>query len=317
MRDWLRSYVLGADFSDEQETALGVNPAHVLHRAFHDGKLNHGDSTLLRKLVKADLLPAVSHLLEGFVPYRKYIAALRSLEEKYDSDSQSDVARHAFHELRFGTNYADESIQGEVNELVDMIKTEVAEGRKRCLPRLIDLDIGMRGVMSAFGQLRVRAGNPEWGEFSTRFTEALNRMYDGGWFNLNGGTVQRKLLLHIAEDHNQIIVNYRLGDYGRGDVDRALGSYIMLFVTAYGQSWPESWGFEEWLAVREECLETLQGTLIRGFKKQVRPELREEMPDGGRKLTEAVNAKAVRLAAKQIARIERELNRVETEGPNR
>ena len=51
--------------------------------------------------------------------------------------------------------------------------------------------------------------------------------------------------------------------------------------------------------------------IVRGFKKQVRPKLRPEFPDGGKPLTDAVSHEAEQLAGKQIRRFERELDKIE------
>ena len=310
IRDWFRSYILGDDFSDEQKVALGIDPSHRLHGSLHDRRLNHHDSEELRRLIGEDLLPGLSYLLENFRPYRSYVSELRALEKKYDSDARSDLARHAFYELRFGTNYADESIKELVKDVFREITVDVATSRKKCLKRLIDLDIGMRGVVSAFSQLRSRAENPDWMCFARLFTRALNMLYDDRWLDVDKRTKKRKLLLHIAVDHTDEIVNFRLGDYRSGDVDRGLGTYLMLLVMEYGRPWPDSWNFDDWVRVREDCLDTLRGTILRGFRRQVRPELRDRFPNGGRELTAAVNARADTLAGKQVEMIESELTTI-------
>ena len=313
IRDWFRSYILGDDFSDEQEVALGLDPTSRLHQAFHDRRLNHSDARELRELIKEDLLPGLCYLLENFRPYRSYVSDLRDLENKYDRDGGSDLARHAFYELRFGTNYADESIKELVKEKFQNIRDDVIASRRKRFKRLIDFDIGMRGVVSAFCQLRACAGYPDWTYFARLFTPALNKVYGDKWLDVDTRTKKRRLLLHIAVDHTDEIVNFRLGDHRRGEVDRGLGSYLMLLVLEYGTPWPEAWnGFEEWTRVHDDCIDRLRGTLLRGFRRQVRPELRDKFPNGGRELTAAVNAKAEKLAVRHVDMIERELAKIGT-----
>ena len=303
VRNWFHRYILGEDFSDEQETALDIVPTHPLHRAFHDGKLSHADSKELRQLVSKDLLPSLSHLLENFTPYRSYVLDLRALEQEYESAGQPDLARHAFYELRFGTNHADVSIKPDVTKTLDQIKQRIETSKNKYLYKPIDLDIGMRGVISAFGNLRRNVGNPNWMEYAESFTQALNRLFEAGWLDLTNRATRRSLR-HIVEDHNETIVNYRLED-----ADRALGAYLELLVVAYAQPRPTSWS-DEWL--REDCLDKLLGTLERGYKKELRPQLREKHPSGGTELTEAVREEAEKSAQKQIRQLTRKLDKIES-----
>lgn len=311
IRNWFRHYILGDDFGTEQETALGIDLARpLLHQAFHDRKLSHTASKEIRKLIRTNLLPAVAHLLEDFVPYRFYIADLRALEQEYERAGQSDLARHAFYELRFGTNHADASVKDDVKSILDEIKARIDASRKKHLLKPIDLDIGMRGVTAAFGCLRRWVQDPNWTNYSELFTRALNRMYEDGWLNLTKGAKRRKFLLHIAEDHNETIINYRLEDMRNVHGINALGAYVELLVAAHALPWPKSWG-DEWLALREDLLDTLNNTIVRGYKKQIRPQLREKFPSGGWELTNAVRLEAEILAGRQIRRLERELDRIE------
>ena len=302
--DWFENYVIGEDFTDDQETALGITPVHSLKGGFYHRKLNHTDSRSLRGLVREELLPAVSHLLENFTPYRSYVEALRELERKYEREEQSDLARHAFYELRFGSNLAPESIKPKVEEVLADIKSEIENLKKERLPTLISLDIGMRGIVCAFGNLRRCFGNPEWLAFAKWFTRALNRLYEDGRLDLPSSR-RRKFLLHVVEDHNESIVNYRLED-----AEYALGAYLQLLVAAYGQPVPEEWTVN-WPASKEDLLDRLWSRILRGYKKECRPRLRPEYPEGGKPLTDAVNREAEKLTGKQLRRFERELEKIE------
>lgn len=305
IHDWFEYYVLGEDFSDDQEIALGIDPTHPLHGVFHDRKLGHTDSSQLRDLIQEELLPAVSCLLEKFTPYRSYVQALRELEHEYESQEQSDLARHAFHELRFGTNPAPESLKPDVEKLLAGIKDRIEGLKGDWLYKPIDLDIGMRGVICAFGELRACFGNPGWIEYAEWFVRALNLVHENGWIDLGSRAKRRNFLRHIAVDHNETIVNYRLED-----ANAALGAYLQLMITAYGQPLPETWR-DEWPAMKDDLLDRLLSRILRGYKKQVRPQLRPEYPEGGKPLTNAVNLEATKLAGRQIRRLERELDKIE------
>ena len=306
IHDWFEYYVLGEDFSDEQETALGIDPTHPLHGVFHDGKLGHTDSSQLRELIQEDLLPAVSCLLEEFTPYRLYVQSLRELEHEYESQRQSDLARHAFDELRFGMNFALESNKPDVEGLLTGIKDRIERLKNEQLHSPLNFDIGMRGIVCAFGQLRYCFGNPGWIEYAEWFVHALNCVYENGWIDLRARAKRRNHLRHIAEDHNQTIVNYRLED-----AEKALGIYLQLLIAAYGRPLPETWRDEEWPALKEIRLDMLRSRILSGYRKEVRPQLRPDYPEGGRPLTDAVNREAGKLAGRQLRRLEKELSKIE------
>ena len=306
IHDWFEYYILGEDFSDEQEIALDINPSHSLHGIFYDRKLDHTDSNQLREMIQQDLLLAVSYLLENFTPYRSYVEVLRQLDHEYENQKQSDLALHAFYELRFGTNLASDSIKPEVEELLVGIKERIENLKDGLLHKPINLDVGMRGVVCAFGELRGCFGYPVWMEYAEWFVRALNLVYENGWIDLRPRAKRRSFLLHIVEDHNETIVNYRLGD-----ASEALGAYLQLLVTAYGQPLPKTWRVDEWPEWKESCLEMLRSRILRGYKKQIRSQLRPEYPEGGRPLTVAVNREAEKLAGRQIRKFERELDQIE------
>lgn len=310
LRDWLLHYILRCDFKNNNEvdefspptrTALGIVPPDPLHGAFTNGRLSHADSELLRERFRCSILPAIEHILQTFSPYACYVKGLRALERDYRDDAKSDLARHAFDDLRFGSNRSDDSIKGAVRQELDVILARIETLKEQHLTGPIGLDIGMRGVMAAFGSLRERFDNPDWLTYGKRFVVGLNRACDDGWLD-DGTRGGRERLLHIVGDHNDSIVNYRLSQ-----VPDALGAYLELLVAAYGGPWPKSWT-SDWGGQREALLETLENTVLRGYKKQIRPELKEDYPEGGKPLTEAVNKKARPMAAGRIRRLRRKLD---------
>ena len=306
--NWFEYYLLGEDFKDEQETALGCDAGHPLHRAFHRERLTHAESDVARQLAQERVLPAVWHLLENFGPYASYVQALRELERRYENEEQSDLARHAFHELRFGTNLAPDANREEVERLLDGIKVEIKELKGKFVGSPIDLDIGMRGVMCAFGALRWSFGNPDWIAYAAWFTDALNQLYGEGWLDLAPRARRRESLRHIVEDHNDTIVNYRLSD-----AENALGAYVQLLVLAYGGTTLEGCSVDMG-ALKEELREKLRSRVARGYRKQVRPQLKTQFPDGGSPLTEAVSRGAEELAEEQMAKLEAAMRRIEGRG---
>ena len=311
LRDWMRHYILRCEFKNHGEVnefsrqaqkALGIVPTDPLHGAFKSGQLDHANSDRLRRQFRTRILPAIEHILQTFRPFASYVKGLRELERKYRDEAKSDLASHAFDELRFGSNRADEPIKDAVRKELQSIRSRIEVLKEEHLTGPIGLDIGMRGVMAAFGTLRERFHNPDWSKYARRFATGLNRLFDAGW--LKEG---RRELLHIVVDHNDAIVNYRFSQ-----VPDALGAYLELLVAAYGGPWPRRWT-TDWEGHREALLETLENTVLRGYKKQIRPQLKDDFPEGGRPLTDAVNKEARKVAGRDIRKLRQALDRIKEE----
>lgn len=311
VRDWFKHYLLGDDFTKSQKAVMEVTPLSNLHTAFHTARLTHEQAESVRSWARGDILPALGHLLENFEPYCRYIAALRTLECQSLDPGISHIRRHAFDQLRFGSNRGEESIQGRVRAEVTGIISSIDAARKKHLDKLIAEDIGMRGIVCAFGHLRTGFyGPPTWVEYAGRFTDSLNRLRGEGWISLEPKAKNRKFLRHVAEDHVGEVANYRLGD-----AKNALGALVALLVAAYGIPWPTKWRFS-WDAAREAQLEKLAVPLRRGFRRQTKAELKEKYPDDGtltREVDKRANAhtqrrlRELRSAANEIV-AERNLN---------
>ena len=157
----------------------------------------------------------------------------------------------------------------------------------------------MRGVVFAFGSLAMAFSYPDWKKYSEWFTDSINRVYDAGLLETRDRTA-RGHLRHVAIDHNEQVVNYRLDDAAK-----ALGAYVEVLVGTYGQPMPKTW--KDWESIKELRLDTLRDTVIRGYKKEVRPLLRDDYPDGGKRLTEAVKKEAEKRAGRQMRRFEKML----------
>lgn len=314
LRDWFFHYILRGEirkqageryeFTTGARTALDIVPTDPLHAAFANGGLDHKSGDLLRHRFRSAVLPAVEHLLQNFTPYAQYVKGLRRLERDYRDRAKSDLARHAFGELRFGSNRAEESVKDAVNTERQRVEIAIEKLQEKHLTGVVRLDLGMRGVMAAFGNLRQRFDNPDWMEYAERFVIGLNLLYKDGWMGTDRRRTHRSDLRHISEDHDGGVVNYRLDQ-----VPDALGAYLELLVAAHGGRWEKSWT-RDWQGQREALFDTLEDTVRRGYRKEFRPELRVHYPMGGKELTDAVSRKAKPKAAGQIRRLRKELDRI-------
>ena len=298
--DWFEHYLLGRNFGPEQYNTLGIDPTHELHTAFHDKRLTHDATNSLRLCFGEDYLPAFAWLLEHFEPYAEYVRRLRKLE--LDCLSGDNIDRHAFEVLRFGTSAAIDATKDDVSDRLRELRAKIEQERDAVLLPPISQDIGMRGVMWAYSELANQFPDTEWLHYAKWFTDGLNAAYKGSWLQFSSKL--RRHLRHVAEDHNQTIINYRLGDAGQ-----ALGSHAAILVGAYGVPWPDK-KEEQWPEFFEEQLQVLQATLVRGYKKEVRPQLLEEYPIPGRERNEAVKKEAEKLAKRQIRAFRRAIEGV-------
>lgn len=304
INDWLYYYILGEDFSHEQEVALGIQPISSLHKAFYNKKLTPKDSKEVAKIFEQHLLPGIAYFLENFRPYKNYITWLRNKEYEYNLNS--DIARHAFYRLRFGNDRASDEIRSEVNDVYTDITEEITSEKHKNIPLLILRDIGMRGILCAFGELRNYYASSiedtaDWLEYSKWFTSIINEIYDSKWFT-EYDAKKWGFHLHITHDQADTVVNYRLHD-----ASNALGALICILVGKYGNIMYSIPNDDILNDIYNEYFDRLQSTLIRGYKKEVRPTLKEKFPEGGKPLNEAIAAEAQRRSSKHLKELEQYL----------
>lgn len=277
--DWFRLYVLGEDFSDEQQKALFVAPGDDLSLAFATRNLEHAVVGVARQRLRGQVLPALADLLQGFRPYARYASELRRLEREYGSSH--DLARHAFERLRFGYSHVKGASEEQIQQQVSILEAKVEECKKDCLAPLFLREVGMRGVVQAFGHLWSRYTLPPWSEYASWFVRGLNQVWDRGHF----GEDHRRtsLLRHVVLNHNENIVNYKLED-----ARKAFGRWVSLMVLSCAPP-PDRWA-PELDAVRDDLLEGLLATVRNGYKKELRPLLRGTVTAD--RLTAEVNRRA-------------------------
>ncbi len=274
VRDWLSWYILGEDGSPEQAEALGlVDLVPPLTTFGKNKKLSHDDAERLRKQFGATVLPGLQFCLEEFAPYKKYIKDCRELERK--AIDESDLAQHAFMQLRFGTSRASQDILGLVNAKFNDLVQKFDSLKGKTFDELIVRDVGMRAVMSAFGSGKRfydddQRRTTSWLEYSKWFTPLINQACEEGWFRsfMKLDDRRRSLLLHIAFDPSGQIINYKMEN-----VPAAFGALLKTVVFAAAKKNLKSETLDR---VWDDCSEQLKTPLRNGYRKQVRAELQED-----------------------------------------
>jgi hypothetical protein len=311
IRDWLQYYILGENWSAEQQELLGIEvtgDTKDLKIGFRDKSLKPSSVKLLRELFRTKILPGLAHLMQEFTPISDYGKALREIEDRYNSDSHE--ARHAFHKFRFGNSTA----HGTVKPKIDAIETHITEdivSAVSFIPDILQKDIGMRGVVFAYGNLYRSLGAKlafdDLYDYSVWFTKTLNQVYSDGWFGPFGGTLKHpdsktlKSFLHqIAYSHDDRIINYRLEHSKAG-----LGGLLSMVISAKGLSDGviEEQDFKGFYG---EFRDRISATLLSGFKKQVRQKVVEKMPTSAtvKQVNSAVKEEAERLTQIQLSSLD-------------
>ena len=303
INNWFDYYILGEDFESDQKNALKVVPTNKLNAAFVDKKLNYDHVRLARKQFESVLLPALSHLLENFTPYKNYVAQLRSLER--DQVQTGDIGTHALSQLRFGSNIAPDGIRPDVDKRISEIEQNVLKIKSEQIGALLLDEIGLRGVISAFGYIYEQMEPPkDWLNYSVWFTEALNKAFSEGWFDDTKKRTKDNLY-QVAKDHNGLRINYRLEH-----AYSSLGAYVELLILSYGDL--DEWEKVDWEQIRDAAISRLRSTLVRGYKKEVRVVYKDldEYRDGGKKLTDAVKVEAEKRMKSHVRRFENQLKKI-------
>jgi hypothetical protein len=297
IEDLLTKYVTGPDLKQQQKDALGVTPTDALQQVFQKEKLQPKQSDAVREVFKKDLLPALAHLISHFTPYEEYIKFLRDLEEKYADLSES--AKYAFYKLRFGVHgITDPKAAEAIADVYDDVVNETTKAKDR-LPDLIAREIGFRGIISAFGKLRLyykldKDSSATWLAYSKWFTTLLNILYADHWFDGND-VKKEQLLLHITHNERGDVVNYRFDD-----VDNALGVFVAFLIAHYGKVQKKTRD-KLWNTFSE----SFNSALFSGYRKQCFAEVSEKHPEWTRKQkNEAASKLAEPRADKHFAKIE-------------
>ena len=230
INSWFGNYILGEDSTDCVET-LFIEEGSELARSINDSKgkvkPSYEEADEIRNYFNTNTLLGLAYLLENFQPFSKYIKDLRALENTFPITD--DITKHAFDKLRFGGQVGMPSIQSDIEKKYDELSEEIGRLiQQNFSSRLLSEDIGMRGVIWAFGQLHKLFVRPDWLEFSKWFTDALNLAFASGWFD-DKKSNRRKYLKHVVFDHDDRIVNYRTDD-----ASKAFGPFVQLLVFAYG-----------------------------------------------------------------------------------
>ena len=272
IRHWFEEYLLDKDGSDRQEIELQLDDLVPPIRA-NEVILKSEDTKRIRKQFRKVMLKGILYLLQNFTPYRSYISSCRTFEE--DKIRQSDISGHAFKKLRFGSHNAPEDQSPAIIQEF-LILTNRFELLKSQFPYLIQKDIGMRGVIFAFGECKkiledIKGHSLDWEAYSILFTKQINKINSEKWFdNLDDLTDEkRKFLIYLVYDDSGSIINYKIEDSKNG-----LGSLLVILVSKKLMSEDEI-SDNDYIRIFDDFSNYLRKSYEKGFKKYHRATLRQ------------------------------------------
>ena len=315
INDWFINYLLGEDFSVDQEIALGIQPDDDLHAVFVNKKLDTISAQKIRDRFKEYYIEGLLYFLENFTPYNSYITELRRYEKELNEESV--YSRHAFYQLRFGSNTAGEDIQKDIRSAYDIIVKHLVAVKEGIFEEgdagLLGYDIGMRGIIFALKQFyqyycRTFESHKPWLDYCKWFTDVINRVNSNKWFDMSTQNKDVKYLLtHIVQDHNDKIVNYRFDD-----VKNAFGPFLTILVGAYGKKSSDVPSEEVWNEVWDNYTEVLSNTLLKGYRRQVKTLLKElgQLIEGTPEFKKKNNEEALKRTEKHINKLEKYINQI-------
>jgi hypothetical protein len=251
------------------------------------------DAEKIREILRAEIIPAFLNILNKLEPYRTYSDELRTLSKS------TDILRvKVIEEVKFGSKDYLPSEQKALEKTRKVISEEII-GLKDRIPDLFKLDVTLRGIISAFCDLKFsldlnwekngHEGKLGWIDFSNAFVKALNES--------NISKLKWKSLLHICFDQTERVINYRFEA-----AQSALGQYFQIAAVKKIKliNFSESLKIE----IINECSNTLTERVKRSIKKDLKTTLREKNPTWSKnRIDEEANSKSAREAKEFVDKI--------------
>jgi hypothetical protein len=302
IHSWFEEYLLGEDGDQRQASELCLTDlTPPLDGYGPKQSLSHADAKRIREQFNKNVQPGLAHLLQNFLPYKKYIDSCREIE--VEATKRSDTAKHAFMKLRFGTHNADEDQKDMVNEEFNNLVLKFSDLKKFTLDFTIRSEIGMRGVIYAFAEskdrlISFRNKTIDWLTFSKEFTNIINNVYVQKWFlGFNDlSQTHKEVLTHLIFDESGSIINYKLQQS-----KDALGSLIVIMIF---------YGFysNKVFDVKEDQFDNIWGDYSnnikkcyeKGLRKFIKAQKQDDWKLGMKKLNEYVKAEAEKQSTAKI-----------------
>jgi hypothetical protein len=226
---WFEEYILDEDGKEKQRNELGLTDLIPQLQSYgRELPLTHDDALRVREQFRGSLLPGILYLLQNFIPYDQFISQARDIEDS--AVTRSDLAQHAFMKLRFGSHNAPSDQVTAVELEFENLKVQF-KNLKDNFPKIILLnDVGMRAVVYSYGSCRTElnsylSNTKPWLEYSIEFTNAINEIYEEGWFQNSLDPQKKVFLINLLYDEADVIINYKIEQ-----AKDAFGAFLVILV---------------------------------------------------------------------------------------
>ena len=226
---WFEEYILDEDGKEKQRNELGLTDLIPQLQSYGiELPLTHDDALRVREQFRSSLLPGILYLLQNFIPYNQFISQARDIEDS--AITRSDLAQHAFMKLRFGSHNAPSDQVTAVELEFENLKVQF-KNLKDNFPKIILLnDVGMRAVVYSYGSCRTElnsylSNTKPWLEYSIEFTNAINEIYEEGWFQNSLDPRKKVFLINLLYDEADVIINYKIEQ-----AKDAFGAFLVILV---------------------------------------------------------------------------------------
>jgi hypothetical protein len=278
LRNWMRSYLIGEDFSSEEKKndkqqiqRLDLLDMDLDFLIKGTRILSHNDSLKIRKKFNKKIRKPFIYFLTNLHPIKNYIEMCR----KYENENSIDNSQQqAFYALRYGDARIENSNRVEVERYIRSNSERIVAFKKEVMSEFFRQDICLRGFVFAYSEMydiyKYYLQEPlDWQDYTTKFLDAFNSLISEGWCESRDDldVEKRELLTHICHDDTGKRINYKIED-----VKNAWGIFVVMHVLHYASEHdliPPEYKTERWTYYKGR----LQSTLEKGFRDVVKREV--------------------------------------------
>ena len=240
IKEWFKHFLVGPD-DKPQEQKVNLSLQDMEYGAPKSLQANQiltpQDANNIREYVNKDFIIGFNYFLINFLPYKEYIEESREYELyllKMD-ETHADIAKQAFLKFKFGRCNPLENLKEMIDEKCKDIKSHYEERKSQFL-QYLRLDIGMRGIMYAFGEMKRLLDKynytMEWLEYAELITPYFNEFYNENWLleyeDDNLDKTKKELLTYLIYNNLGSVQQY----YKLEKMDQHLGGLLVLILTS-------------------------------------------------------------------------------------
>lgn len=285
IKNWFEFFLIGTNTKEQKDNLMLDDMPHGAPESLAENKiLTPRDVAEIRKYLREDFIKGLNNFLINFTPLKKYIEGARKIEKDAltkDEHGRNDIRKQAFLKFRFGKhNTLGNIIQDEVDIEYGELTRKYEELKNRQLPKYIKIDIGMRGVIYAFGELKrifdKHSGRTnKWLEYSNEVIEYFNMIFEEGWFKEHDDesieTKKREFLTYIMYNNVGSVQQY----YKLENMNKQLGGFLIILLLSKMRHY-FNWLNTNLSEIIEDYRENISESYEKGFKSAFKSKHRNE-----------------------------------------